>query len=86
MRTRLYGCALVLFALPSTAAPADEASSVAALEELGAKVKRDDNLPGTPVVSVNLRSTNITDDGLTELAGLKGLQTLNLQSSQRPGT
>lgn len=49
------------------------------VEGLGGKVARDDKQPGKPVAEVNLAiNKKVTDDGLKELADLKGLKRLNL--------
>ena len=83
MRTMLVG-AVMLLACLFGAARADEASAVKAVEKLGGKVTRDDKLPGKPVIGVNLGGLvpgKVTDAGLKELADLKQLTTLELQSS-----
>src|SRR5437764_14712830 len=70
--------AVVASLLLARAARADEASAVAALEKLGAKIKRDDKQPGKPVVEVVLEDTKVTDAGLKDLKDLKSLESLNL--------
>jgi len=63
--------------------PADqEEQAVSAILKLGGKVERDENLPGRPVVGVDLRITNITDSDLKNLKGLKGLQVLDLSRNE----
>src|SRR5437868_2983618 len=72
MRARRGAAAgLVLLALSAgrqhagpPAPVADEAGAVAALEELGARVRRNDKRPGNPVVAVNLARTKVTDADL----------------------
>jgi hypothetical protein len=78
MSTRWNGGALPVLLLPAGAAAADEASTVAALEKLGAIIKRDDTLPGKPVVALYLGSSAVTDAGLKHVAALKSLQVLYL--------
>ncbi len=62
----------------STARADDEASAVKMLQKLGAKVVVDKELPGAPVVEVDLIRTNVDDDMLQVLAPLKHLRTLSL--------
>ena len=81
MRTMLIG-AVMLLACLSGAARADEASAVKAVENLGGKVTRDDKLPGNPVIGVHLHEIGVTDAALKELADLKQLTTLGLESTQ----
>src|SRR6476659_4556198 len=61
-------------------ARADEAEDRAAafVEKLGGGVIRDDNRTGKPVVEVHLPTTDVTDEGLKELAPLKNLSILSL--------
>ena len=51
------------------------ANPVAALEKIGATIKRNEQ---GEVVEVNLRGTKVTDAGLVHLKGLTNLQTLYL--------
>ena len=87
MRAMLVG-AVMLLACLSGAARADEASAVKAVENLGGKVTRDDELPGKPVIGVNLGALvmgKVTDAGLKELKALKQLTTLNLYGAAVTG-
>ena len=61
---------------------AQEEKAVQAIEALGGKVKRDEKLPGRPVVEVNLGGTKVTDAGLKDLKELKGLLHLDLGGTQ----
>jgi hypothetical protein len=62
-------------------ARADDADEKAAkwVEGVGGKVIRDTKQPGNPIVEVNLAANKkVTNDGLKELAGLKGVKRLSL--------
>ncbi len=80
MNMRHVGAAVLLLVLAG-ATRADEASTVAALEKLGAGIERDDTKPGKPVIGVNLRRTQVTDAGLKELKELKHLSGLYLSGT-----
>src|SRR5260370_7711109 len=73
---------LCLAALVAASAPllADDAQdkAVAAVENLGGKLTRDEKAEGKPVVAVDLSYQKVTAAGLKEVARLKGLKTLNL--------
>jgi len=60
----------------------EPARAVAAIENLGGKVERDQKSPGHPVVAVDLRMTDVTDTDLASLEGLKRLQHVSLSSSR----
>ena len=63
--------------------PADqEEKAVNAILQLGGRVTRDENLPGRPVVKVDLGLPRITDAGLKDLKELKGLRELWLDSTK----
>jgi hypothetical protein len=58
---------------------AAEDSAVAALEKVGAGIRRDEKRPGKPVLWVDLTNkTQVTDADLKGLKDLKSLQLLNL--------
>jgi hypothetical protein len=79
----LASCVLLLplaGCLPQPATTEDQA--VTAIEKLGGKVVRDDKDPAKPVVTVDLSNTPVTDAGLKELAGLRGVQTLYLSGCE----
>ena len=59
-----------------------EDNAVSAILKLGGGVKRDEELPGRPVVAVDLRGAQITDAALKHLKELKGLQTFLLYGTQ----
>jgi hypothetical protein len=82
MKMRWLACTAILIAVSAVSASADEASAVAALKKLGAKIKTDDKLPGKPVVEVDLSGTKVTDAGLKHLAALKGLWRLDLSGTK----
>ena len=71
---------LLLAAAPLCADDAED-QAVKAVEKLGGQVVRDDDDPAKPVIKVSLRKTGVTDVGLKELAGLKGLQTVLLDDT-----
>ena len=84
MSCRLLPLAACLLLLAAAPLRADDAEDQAAktVEKLGGTVFRDTNDPAKPVVEVNFNDTKVTDAGLKELAGLKGLQLLYLSSTQ----
>ena len=55
-----------------------EKKAIAAIKKLGGRVKVDDEKPGKPVISVDLRRTKVTDAGLVHLKGLTELRGLFL--------
>jgi internalin A len=57
---------------------ADEASAIAALEKVGARIRRDVTLPGKPAVKVILSEEPVKDTDLAAIASLEHLQTLHL--------
>ena len=59
-----------------------EDEAVAFVEELKGTVNRDKTLPGKPVIEISLSKTQVTDAGMTKLAGLKNLITLDLGYTQ----
>jgi RNA polymerase sigma factor (sigma-70 family) len=59
-------------------APLDESSVAAALEKIGAGIRRDDQLPGNPVIDINLTQTQVTDADLKDLKVFKNLTGLHL--------
>jgi WD40 repeat protein/serine/threonine protein kinase len=75
------GSSLLLLAVPAgdEAAPGDPPDAIAALEKLGAKVIRDESLPGKPVVEADLKDTKVTDAELKALASLTRLRSLDLR-------
>ncbi len=59
---------------------ADEA--VRRFEKLGAKTRRDDRLPGRPVVSIRFTGTQATNDDIKGLGLLTNVQIVNLEATQ----
>ena len=57
---------------------AEQAKAIAQIKKLGGKVVIDEKSPDKPVISVHLRSSQITDTGLIILEGLTTLQSLSL--------
>jgi hypothetical protein len=55
-----------------------EDKAVTFVEKLGGKVTRDEKASGKPVITANLRETQVTDAGLKELSTFKNLTTLDL--------
>jgi hypothetical protein len=78
----LTAAALLLALAPWTVVclRADEAEdkAVKAIKKLHAIITRDEKAKDKPIVSVDLRATQVTDAGLKHLAGLKQLRTLLL--------
>ena len=56
----------------------DEEAAVAAVLSVGGTVTRDNNLPGKPVVKVELTACSISPAGFEKLRFLKRLQHLDL--------
>src|SRR5947209_8449662 len=52
------------------------------IEKLGGRVALDEATPGSPVVGVDLRGTQITDADLGHLKGLEQLRELSLQQTR----
>ena len=77
-----YGWMVLVWLVLTGVTRADEASSVAALAKLGARIQRNEKQPGKPVVEVNLSWTKVTDAGLKDLAPLTQLQTLDLSETK----
>ena len=65
---------------PTQPTDAAEDNAVAGLTKLGARVVRDEKTPPSRSIEVDLGGTNVTDAGLKELAALKHLQTLRLNT------
>src|SRR5207245_2591285 len=74
----LLAIALAVLLTGRLSAGEDDTKAEQAIKALGGKVVRDLAAPGSPIISVNLDSTKVTDAGLKELAGLKSLQSLDL--------
>jgi hypothetical protein len=67
---------------PAQIGDGDYVRAVAAIENLGGRVQRDQQRPDHPVVAVDLRMTDVTDKDLVSLEGLKSLQHVSLSSSR----
>src|SRR5262245_32178541 len=79
---RLAALLVLLACLPVAAdGPEEQQKLVAAIKELGGKVKFDEKRPGKPVVKVDLRDTKVTDDFLAQLKSLTELQFLSLDDT-----
>ena len=76
------GVLLLAAALPVQRRRDAEDQAVKAIEKFGGEVMRDDKDPAKPVIEVNLNATEVTDAGLKELAGLKGLKRLGLAATK----
>src|SRR5436190_16886372 len=72
------GALAVLLVFVAAAARADEAAALKKLEGLRAKVTRDEDKPGKPIVAVDLSGTAVTDNDLRGLTALESLTTLKL--------
>jgi hypothetical protein len=73
---------VTMAAQDSATAMADEAAALLAVEKLGGKVTRDVELPGMPVVAVNLFGADVTNAALKEFKDLTCLRTLNLDDTR----
>jgi hypothetical protein len=83
MRRKWVWCLLALVFLAATGSSSgDEGHALATLGRLGAKVTRDEQRPGKPVVLVDSRSSDLTDADLKNLKSLQGLRTLRLDFSK----
>jgi internalin A len=72
---------VLVFLNPCRADDAED-KAVAFVEKLGGEVKRDEMLPGRPIIEVNLSHRQVMDLGLKELAPLKNLNTLYFFNTQ----
>ena len=79
---RLLAIASTLLLTGCRSASDENTNAEKAIETLGGRVVRSPNAQGTPIISLDLHSTKVTDAGLKELAGLKSLQVLNLAGTQ----
>ena len=66
-----FVAAALALSLPGCSQPAEEEDeqAIKAVEELGGKVGRDENVPGRPATSVEF--TKVSDSGLKQLARLE---------------
>ena len=81
MRTTLVGIALGLLLVHTLGAqpnPADSEQAIREILRVGGAVHRNANLPGKPVVSVELAACPVTSAGLKLLPALTELQSLDL--------
>src|ERR1022692_1438917 len=78
--------ALLAFAfallLTGCSAGEDDTKAEKAIKALGGEVVRKPAARGRPIVSVSFTDPKVADAGLKELAGLKSLQNLNLDSAK----
>jgi hypothetical protein len=74
-------CVAMAAMVLASAARADEAAAVAALEKLGAKIKRDETRPDKPVVEVIFFKNKVMDFDLAQLKNLKSIQLLSLHGT-----
>src|SRR4051794_41039998 len=85
--TRVSVCAvatLILLGAGSARADdkaTDEEKVIARIEKLRGAVKRDDKLPGKPVVEVDLRGSPVGDGDLKQLAVFKSLSVLRVSGA-----
>lgn len=75
---------VLALSLPPVRAQVDENAAAQALDKLGARVVRDDKVPGSPIISVSLRGVRLLEDDLKPLADLRHLQRLDLAGSGLP--
>lgn len=72
----------LLFAAVGCHQPTAEERARAEIERLGGEVRRDGQLPGTPVVTVLLSRTRVIDGELPLLASFPQLRTLDLRGTR----
>src|SRR5947209_6749317 len=68
--------------VPAPATVTDEASAIAALKKIGARIDRDEKKPGKPVVQIALNGPKVTDEALKGLKYFKDLSTLFINSDK----
>jgi hypothetical protein len=76
------GMAMMVVMAMATGVRADELAAANTLDQLGGRITRDANLPGNPVVDVDLAGTRITDLWLRLLPELERVQSLNLEGTR----
>src|SRR5688572_21817400 len=83
LRVMLFATASsVLLGSPAPARADDaEDKAVAFVKKIGGVARRDDKLPGKPVVRVDILNPEMADAGLRELAPLKSLAALHLSQT-----
>jgi hypothetical protein len=81
MKIMLIGVSILTLCM-SDRARADEADAVKMIENLGGNIRRNEHLPGSPVVEVKLGDTKLTDADLKELKVFAQLTSLDLARTQ----
>jgi hypothetical protein len=77
----LLAIAFALLVTGRLSAGEDDTKAEKAIVALGGNVVRNADVPGRPIITVNF-STPVTNEALKELAGLTGLNYLNLYRTQ----
>lgn len=73
---------MLLFGTVGCHQPTGEERARAEIERVGGEVRRDGQLPGTPVVTVLLSRTRVIDGELSLLANFPQLRTLDLRGTR----
>lgn len=73
---------MLMFVTVGCHQPTAEERARAEIERLGGEVRRDGQMPGTPVVSVILTKTRVIDGELSMLANFPQLRTLDLRGTR----
>ena len=73
---------------PSSTAPnekriaEDYERALSIIRQFGGKIEQDPNLPGQPVVAIDLGGKPVSDEGLAQLGGLTDVRSLNLGGNE----
>lgn len=78
----LLACGVIASRAPAQDPKAEPEKVIAAIQEAGGKVERDEKGPGKPVTVVNFATTPAADDALANLKGLDKLQKLTLNGTK----
>ena len=85
MRSLLVAVAICNLTPSFAIAAENEDNAIRFIQDLGGKFRRDEKLPGSPIIEVDLIRTDVTDADLKELAQLKRLRILSLYGRRVTG-
>ena len=63
----------------------EEKLALAIIDQLGGKIERDLNVPGRPIVGINMANTKIDDAGLQQIKWLTSVKSINLHECNEVG-